>query len=148
MLVSTFGQWYLYPPVSTLQLLYLIGFIIFSSSIFFLLVVYPIGWWRDWNDNPHLKCYQIIFEHMDIWRGWKEHHAKVYWNEMSPRVFTIFATEKRTMMQIKQMLKNHSRWKKLIMFNKNLTSTLKLMKRGQSGVGHLVPPIKAVSFGL
>jgi hypothetical protein len=41
MFVSTFGQWYLSPPVNKLQLLYLIGFIIFSSSVFFLTSYYP-----------------------------------------------------------------------------------------------------------
>ncbi len=46
---------------------------------------------------------------------------------------------KKSMMQIKQMPQNQSRRKKLNMFYmncKNLTNTLKLMKRGQNGVDH------------
>jgi hypothetical protein len=48
MFVLAFGQWYLYPPVSILQLLYLFWFIICFSFVYFLLVVaHPIGWWKD-----------------------------------------------------------------------------------------------------
>jgi hypothetical protein len=48
MLVLAFGQWYLYPLVSILQLLYLFWFIICSSFIYLLLeVAHPTGWWRD-----------------------------------------------------------------------------------------------------
>ncbi len=48
MFVSTFGWWYFYPLVTTLQLLYYIGFFICSRFMFFFLVVaHPIGWWRD-----------------------------------------------------------------------------------------------------
>jgi len=48
LLVLTFGPWYLYPLVSTLQLLYLFWFIICSSFVYFLFVVaHPTSWWRD-----------------------------------------------------------------------------------------------------
>jgi hypothetical protein len=47
MFVSTFGQWYLYPLVNILQLLYLFWFIICSSFVYFLLVAHPTSWWRD-----------------------------------------------------------------------------------------------------
>jgi hypothetical protein len=45
LLVSTFGPWYLYPPVSTLQFLYLFWFIICSIFVYFLLIVaHPTCW--------------------------------------------------------------------------------------------------------
>jgi hypothetical protein len=47
LLVSTFGQWYFYPLVSILQLLYLFWFIICSNFLNFLLVAHPASWWRD-----------------------------------------------------------------------------------------------------
>jgi hypothetical protein len=47
MLVSVFGQWYLYPPVSILQLFYFLLFIICSSFVYFLLVAHPTSWWKD-----------------------------------------------------------------------------------------------------
>jgi hypothetical protein len=75
--------------------LYLFWFIICSSFIYFLLVVaHRIGWWRDWKDNPNFKCCQTILECMDIWKGWREHHAKVHWNKMPPKVPIVFVTEK------------------------------------------------------
>ncbi len=57
MFVSTFGQWYLYPLVNILQLLYLFWFIICSSFVYFLLVAHPTSWWRDWKDNPNFRWY-------------------------------------------------------------------------------------------
>jgi hypothetical protein len=45
--VSTFGPCYLYPLMNILQLLNLFWFIICSSFVYFLLVVHPIGWWKD-----------------------------------------------------------------------------------------------------
>jgi hypothetical protein len=45
--VSTFDPWYLYPLMSTLQLLNLFWFIICSSFVYFLLVAHPTSWWKD-----------------------------------------------------------------------------------------------------
>jgi len=48
LLVLTFGPWYFYPLMSTLQLLYHFWFIICSNFVYFLLVVtHPTSWWKD-----------------------------------------------------------------------------------------------------
>ncbi len=64
--VLAFGSWYHYPLMSTLQLLNLFWFIICSSFVYFLLVAHPIGWWKDWKDNPNFRCCKTIPECVDI----------------------------------------------------------------------------------